>query len=515
MQCKQGFVGQILGLLALMALSIEAQGKCLPVRLSVEKAPIFEAADEAAEVGILSNETAGDLQICRIEGEWARVYLMPVYYWMRLKDLLLDERTRRIVSLELPPNGETPVKPEMCYEAATVPLRTPLFLADDRGVIADARILPRWTPLLACKVSGPWTEVVFEGREGFVETRNLVVSTAQRERSRGFDHAFACTVFYWKVRTTSKASVFRWSATGELEEETIPQDREVEVAHARGLWLWVGYGGKWGYVGLADVDVLPQVYERTRVADAPEDCGPRFKRAMARQEVRLYQSAQSSETVVSISPGHEFIVFERSEAGRFLASYLSYGGWVEVGGWESETGWTSPVEAEIPRGFQAATLVSAVDVQESLPWDWRFLVMVGPAASSRLKRLAGAADFAVSLRASDHTFFAFGISGLVSEDVAAFGPDFGPMFRVSIKNSAFFDVWLAGSVQRLDAGEVGLGLGGRAVLSLSMPLTRPYEVGLSYSCRGSWLAACSGPRPCLGANFWLIHAVQLSISARL
>ncbi len=500
---------------AVVATTGDAAARCLPVPLARDGVSIYQTTDLGTEVGILNRGNAADLQICRIEGEWARVYLMPMFYWMRLQDLALDPQTERIVRLDLPPNGEVPFRQDWCHEAATTPLKTPVFLRDDREVIVETRILPRWTPLIACGREGAWTDVQFEGRRGWVETRHLLVSTAQRERTRGFGAAVTCRTFFWKARTEHETPMFRWSVIGEFEEETLPAGREVEIAHASGPWLWVGHGGRWGYVALMDVTVLPPVFESPRIADRVEECGGAFQRAAADSEVPIYQSARSDEVVLTVPPGGEFVVFDAPDERRMPVKYLSVSGWVERSGWTSVSDWTSLVDSHIPAGFQPSTLVTVVEAVENVPWNWRVGLLLGPAVSGDLPRPGAAVDFVTGLRLGGLWSVAGGVSGLVSDRVTAVGTDLGVSVRWDLPGSSFFDLWLAASVQRLDADEVGLGLGGRATVTLGLPVVRPYELGFAYTFRGNRVVACTGDRPCGGSGGWFLHAVQAVLSVRL
>lgn len=500
---------------AVLVTSSDAAARCLPVALARDRAPIYQTTDPLVEVGLLTRENAADLQICRIEGEWARVYLMPMFYWMRAGDLSPDPRTERIVRLELPPNGEIPFRQDWCHEAATRPLKTPVFLRGDRDAIVETRILPRWTPLIACGREGAWTDVQFEGRRGWVETRHLLVSTAQRERTRSFEAAVTCRTFFWKARTTRETPMFRWSANGEVEEGTLPPGREIEVAHARGAWLWVGRGGQWWYVSRADVEVLPPVFETSRIADRVEECGGMFQRATAGSEVLLYRSARSDEVVLTVPPGGEFVVFEASDQGRLPAKYLSVSGWVSAEGWAPATDWTSLVDSQIPAGFQPSTLVRVVEAVENVPWNWRVGLLLGPAVSGDLPRPGAIVDFVTGLRLGGAWSLAAGVSGLVSDRVTAVGTDLGVSVRWDLTALSFLDFWLAASVQRLDAEEVGLGLGGRATVTLGLPVVRPYELGFAYTFRGSRVVACTGDRPCGRSDGWFLHAVQAVLSVRL
>ncbi len=500
---------------AVSGASSGAAARCLPGAIARDRVPFYQTTEPLVEVGLLTRDNAADLQVCRIEGEWARIYLMPMFYWMRRTDLSLDPRTERIVRLELPPNGEVPFRQDWCHEAATRPLKTPVFLRGDQDVIVEARILPRWTPLIACGREGAWTDVQFEGRRGWVETRHLLVSTAQRERTRGFEAAVTCRTFFWKARTTRETPVFRWSAAGEFEEGTLPAGREVEIAHARGPWLWVGHGGQWWYAARGEVEVLPPVFEASRIADGVEKCGGTFRRATARSEVPLYQSARSDEVVLTVPPGSEFVVFEASEGGRVQARYLSVTGWVNPEGWTAGTEGTSLVDSRIPEGFQASTLVAAVEAVEHVPWTWRVGLLLGPAVSGDLPRPGALMDFVTGLRLGGAWSLAAGVSGLVSDRVTAVGTDLGVSVRWDLAGASFLDFWVAASVQRLDADEVGLGLGGRATMTLGLPVVWPYELGFAYSFRGSRVVACTGDRPCAGSDGWFLHAVQAVLSVRL
>lgn len=492
-----------------------AAARCLPVPLARDHVPIFQSTDPAIEVGILTRDNAADLLLCRIEGEWARVYLMPMFYWMRRSDLAPDPRTERIVRMEVPPNGEIPYRQDWCHEATTLPLRTPIFLRGDHDVIVETRILPRWTPLIACGQVGAWTDIQFEGRRGYVETRHILVSTAQRERTRGFEPSFACRVFFWKARTIQETPVFRWSATGDLEEGTLPPDREIEIGHARGPWLWSGYGGQWWYVAISDVAVLPQLFETTRIADREPECGGFFRRATAVSDVPMYQSALSEEVVITVPQGGEFVVFQEAESGRFRARYLSVTGWVDEQGWNATSEETSLVALRIPDGFQASTLVSVVQKVEEVPWHWRMGLLLGPAASGNLPRPGALVDFVTALRLGSVGSLAAGISGLVSDGVTAVGSDLGVSMRLDLSGASFLDLWMAASVQRIEAEEVGLGIGGRISMTLGLPIQRPYDFGLAYSFRGNWVPLCTGQRPCAGSDGWFLHAVQIVLGVRL
>lgn len=506
----------LFGLACAVALaSRDGAARCLRVDLARDRAPIYQTTDPLVEVGLLTRENAADLQLCRIEGEWARVYLMPMFYWMRVGDLSPDPKTERIVRLELPPNGEVPFRQDWCHEAATRPLKTPVFLRGDRDVIVETRILPRWTPLIACGREGAWTDVQFEGRRGWVETRHLLMSTAQRERTRGFEAAVTCRTFFWKARTTRETPVFRWSASGEFEEGTLPPGREVEVAHARGPWLWVGHGGQWWHVARAEVEVLPPVFETSRVADRVEECGGMFQRATAGSEVPIYQSARSDEVVLTVPPGGEFVAFEASDSGRVQVRYLSVTGWANPEGWTRETDGTSLVDSQIPAGFQPSTLVSVVDAVENVPWNWRVGLLLGPAVLGDLPGPGAAVDFVTGLRLGGAWSVAGGVSGLLSDRVTAVGTDLGVSVRWDLPGASFLDFWLAASVQRLDEDEVGLGLGGRATVTLGLPVVRPYEFGFAYTFRGSRVVACTGDRPCGGSDGWFLHAVQAVLFVRL
>ncbi len=489
--------------------------RCFPVPLARDGVPIYQTTDPLVEVGVLTRATATDLQLCRIEGEWARVYLMPMFYWVRLEDIAPDPRTERIVRLELPPNGEVPSPHDWCHEAVTTGLRTPVFFRDDRDVVVEAQVLPRWTPLIACGREGAWTDVQFKGRRGFAETRHLLVSSAQRERTRGFDAAVTCRTFYWKARTEHETPMYRWSPTGELEERRLPPGRELEVNHASGPWLWVGHGGEWGYVARAEVALSPQVFESSRIADRPEECGGMFQRGTAGAEVPLFQSARSDEVLLAIPPGAEFIVYEQAEEGRRAARYLAVAGWVPEEGWTPSSGWTSHVDARVPEGFQPDTLVSLVEAVEHVPWDWRVGLLLGPAVSGDLPRPGALVDVVAGLRLGGSWIFAAGVSGLVSDRVNAAASDLGASVRWEWSSASYLDLWLAASVQRIDADEVGLGVGGRVTLTLGVPLVRPYEVGLAYTFRGSRVVACTGDRPCEGSGGWFLHAVQAVLSVRL
>jgi len=485
------------------------------VPLAADRAPIYQTIDPVVEAGILTRENAGDLQLCRIEGDWARVYLMPMFYWMRLRDLRPDPRTERIVRLELPPNGETPSAQNWCHEAVTVPLKTPVFIRGDQDTIIETRILPRWTPLLACGREGAWSDVQFEGRAAWVETRHLLVSTAQRERLRAFERAITCRSFFWRAKTEQEVPAYRWSAAGEFEEDRIPPGRELDIAYARGRWLWVGFGGAWWYVASEDVRVLPPVFESSRVVDREDECRGTIRRAIASSDVPLYQSAVSDEVVLVVPAGSEFLLHEATESGRTQARYLSVTGWVGPDGYTAEQNAEPLAGAIQPDGFQASTLVSVVEHVEDVPWNWRVALSLGPAVSASLPRPGVALDALLGLRIAEAWSLQAGVGGLVSDRVTAVGSDLGGSFRWNLSRSSFLDVLLAASVARIEASEVGLGVGGRATLAFGTFLVRPYELGLGYTFRGHAVVACTGPRSCEGSNGWFLHAVQLMLSVRL
>lgn len=503
------------GLFGTCTSSSEAVARCLPAALANDLVPFYQSTDPPLEVGLLTRETAADLQVCRIEGEWARIYLMPMFYWMRLSDLVLDAHTERIVRLDLPPNGEIPSREDWCHEAVTTPLKTPIFLRGHHDVIMEARIVPRWTPLLACVREGAWSDVQFEGRRGWVETRHLLVSTSQRERTRGFDGMVVCRAFFWKARTIRETPVFRWSALGDLEEGTLPAGREIEIAYARGPYLWVGHGGQWWYVEQAQVEVLSSIFDTGRVADRAEECGGEFRMAAAESDVPVFQSARSDEVILTVPAGRDFIVFEGSDAGRVPVRYLSVSGWVGPEGWSPRGDWTSLVDSRVPSGFQPSTLVSVVEAVERVPWRWRVGLLLGPAASGDLPSPGAIMDFVTAMSLGGVWSFGGGVSGLISDQVRAVGTSLGLSVRWDLPKETFLDLWLAASVQRIDADEVGLGLGARATVTLGLPLARPYEFGLAYTFFGHLVVTCTGGQPCPGSDGWFLHGIQAMFSVRL
>lgn len=505
----------LVGGLICVFLPFGALARCFPATLAVERAIIYQTIEPLVEAGVVTPETSKDLEVCRIEGDWARVSLPPVYYWMRLQDLKMTEEVDRLVRLDLPPNGEALTSEDWCYEAVTISPRTPVFIRDQRDVVVEARVLPRFTPLLACGRKGPWEDVQFEGLPGWAEARHLMVSTAPRDRNLGFGKEVLCRLFYWKAKTTRETKAYRWNEDGSLREWPIPSGVELRISRLNGPWLWVSYDGEWGYVGLEEVEVLPELFEETIIREREEECGGSFVRATAIEGVPVFQSAKSDSVIAVIPKGVAFPVFEGVEDGRRPIKYLGVNGWVEEGGWRPESGDLPLVEKVIPQGFQAETLVAMVEVSEDVPYNFRLGLMAGPVVSSDLPRPGAILDFNVALRLTEPLAMTAGVSGLLSDQVSMVGPDIGISGRLDLSRRSYIDLRVATSLHHIDADQKFLGVGGLAGFVVGIPVSRPYELGFGYTFLAEYKALKPKEGVCWGSNGIFLHSFQISLSLGL
>ncbi len=508
-----------IGVIALPAGALA--GRCFPATLVRGSADLYLEKDGTSLFGTMTISDVEALRVCRFEGEWARVEYNFQHLWMRQSDLKLSPEGREALALDLPFNkvGAEPV--EMCFEAIVTSKEATLYRGTPDSIEGTEDVI-RGSLLMVCNEKEDWVEVQVEDRSGWMQKDGLRISTSQRPRSIGFRQREVCRSFVWNGRVTRETRLVRWEGQNVVSVIDIPEDGTVMASDIDGRWLWVQYGGEWGYVEADAVALEPgMTFAEARYAPVSQ-CMGEFVRAKADAEpILVLGSVANGNVMVTIPPEAEFAAWPDDhsvgatgeQASWFKASYLGRIGWIDnrlatlVGGRQKMSVQTpsEPVDPSLYR--------EALSPRRSNASALSFDIATGLACSPQLglTGLGLLADMRVAVHR--HVGVRGGLLAAVARDNAIVGPELSVDGRVAIPGlrdaSAFIRVALGSHYWTGDHSTWMLGWGTGA--GLVVGLSDEIHLGLSYDLRAFHRLGCDEQSCSLESEPELMHLITLSL----
>ncbi|MBM4395327.1 MAG: hypothetical protein FJ087_06510 [Deltaproteobacteria bacterium] len=489
--------------------------QCFPCSILGRSAMLYEEKDDSRTTGIVRRQDAGDVAVCGLQGEWARVKIGYTYYWMKTEDIRLKPTDQEVLSLSLPPNVARPEAIEWCNEAVVSIPAAELYVAGQGGSggageeVVNALTLRQGTLLLACSHDGDWVTVQHGESAGRMERSSLVISTADRPRGVGFTRKRVCKTFLWTGRVEGDQPLIRWDHNRVVRIATLPAGVEVQVSERQADWYWVRFAGEWGYLPAAGVRLVPGTREGFDPFRAVETCPGTFRKAVAGVKRDVLSSPGASEVVSTVPAGAEVFVVQQDRAWAQVL-HLGRTGWIESAGLK-----VLPGEEALARDFDPypaddSLLAPGLRGYRRDKVSGVVRLGVGMAASPQLEGVAATLDAGIGVGLATGTDLVASFYGIEADDLLAGGPELGveqvvaPLGRTVVlaARASVGPHWFGGTRHAMT-------LGWGVWAGIDAALSRTAGIGVGYGFRGEHRMRCNSD-PCPEEHAWF-HSLACSL----